>query len=315
MPDSREVTTSPAARPTLGEAYAHCRDLARNHYENFPVASLLLPPAMREPVAVVYAFARTADDLADEGDADEATRIARLEEYGRYLEAAARGEPPDDPVFVALADVLQARSLPVSLCRDLLSAFRQDVTTRRYETFDDVLDYCRRSADPVGRLLLHLHGSATDENLIRSDHICTALQLINFWQDLAQDFEENDRIYVPLEDLRRFGVTETHFRERRTDPAILALMRFQWARARQLMLAGAPLARDIRGRFGLELRLIVEGGLRILDRLEAGSADVFARPRLRRADLLVMVARVFFLRRRPTPYNGANFQDAGCDDA
>lgn len=315
MSCSRENTTATSSRPTLAEAYDHCREMARSHYENFPVASLLLPAAMREPVSVVYAFARTADDLADEGEANEATRLAGLEEFGRSLDAAARREPPPDPVFVALADVLQRRELPVTLCHDLLSAFRQDVSTRRYETFDDVLDYCRRSADPVGRLLLHLHGSATDTNLVRSDRICTALQLINFWQDLAQDFKENDRIYVPMEDMRRFGVTERHFSERRTDEAMLELMRFQWRRARQLMLAGAPLARDIGGRFGLELRLIVEGGLRILDRLEAGSEDVFARPRLRRSDLLVMLGRALLLTRRPTPYNGGNFEDAGRDDA
>lgn len=315
MSSSPESTTAAAPRPTLKQAYAHCGELARSHYENFPVASLLLPAAMREPVSVVYAFARTADDLADEGDADEATRISRLKEFGRSLDAAARGEPPPDPVFVALADVLAVRKLPVSLCHDLLSAFRQDVTTRRYGNFDEVLDYCRRSADPVGRLLLYLHGSATEENLTRSDRICTALQLINFWQDLAQDFDENDRIYVPLDDMRRFGVTEQHFRDRRTDPGMLELMRFQWRRARRMMLDGAPLARDVGGRFGFELRLIVEGGLRILDRLEANTGDVFARPRLRRADLLLMLARAFFLRRRPTPYNGANFRDAGCDDA
>jgi squalene synthase HpnC len=310
-----ENTTATASRPTLPQAYAHCREMAHSHYENFPVASLLLPPAMREPVSVVYAFARTADDLADEGEADEAARLAALEQFGQWLDASARGEPPPDPVFIALADVLERRGLPVSLCHDLLSAFRQDVTTRRYATFEDVLDYCRRSADPVGRLLLHLHGSASDTNLTRSDRICTALQLINFWQDLTQDFEENDRIYVPLEDMRRFGVTEEHFRQRRSDSAMVALMRFQWRRAREIMLSGAPLARDITGRFGLELRLIVEGGLRVLDRLEAGSGDVFARPRLRRSDLLVMFWRALFLRRPPSPYNGANFEDAGRDDA
>lgn len=315
MSEIPEDSAEPAYTPTLEEAYAHCHGLARSHYENFPVASLLLPRPMREPVSVVYAFARTADDLADEGSDDESTRLARLDEYGRRLEAASVGKPPPDPVFVALADVLEERKLPAALFRDLLSAFRQDVTTRRYESFADVLDYCRRSANPVGRLLLHLHGSASEENLARSDRICTALQLINFWQDLAQDFDENDRIYVPQEEMRRFGVTEAHFRERRTDRPMEDLMRFQWERARRIMLEGAPLARDVRGRFGLELRLIVEGGLRILDRLEAGSGDVFARPRLRRADVFRMLTRALFLRRGTTPYNGANFEPAGRDDA
>ncbi len=281
----------------LAEAYRRCRALAHSHYENFPVASVLLPRRLRDPVAAVYAFARTADDLADEGDGDEVQRLAELDAYGARLEAALGGEPPaDDFIFVAVADTVRRFDLPPELFRDLLSAFRQDVTQRRYADFAQLLDYCRRSADPVGRLLLHLHGSASEENLLASDRICSALQLINFYQDLAQDFDENDRIYIPEDEMAAAGVGEAHFRDRVSDAATRGLMGQQVARARAMMLEGAPLGSRLPGRFGLEIRLIVQGGLGVLDRL-AGLDNVFARPRLRRRDYLRFLFNALFHRR------------------
>lgn len=280
-----------AARSAVEKAYRYCESLARNHYENFPVASRLLPRHMRRPVAVVYAFARTADDLADEGELTAEERVAALDAYAAQLNAAAAGSPPPDaPVFVALADVLKRFRLPVTLFSDLLSAFRQDATRKRYRDFADLLDYCRRSADPVGRLLLHLHGSANEENLRLSDRICTSLQLINFLQDLSQDFVENGRIYIPQDEMQQWGVSEAHFRDRRGDAAMRGLLAAQVARTRRMMLEGAPLGARLPGRFGLEIRLIVEGGLAVLDRLER-SEDPFARPRLRRRDWLRMALR------------------------
>ncbi len=163
------------------------------------------------------------------------------------LEETADGRLPGDPIFIALADVLHRYRLPVQLFFDLLSAFRQDVTRKRYRDFEELLDYCRRSADPVGRLLLHLHGSDSEENLALSDCICTSLQLINFYQDLAQDFNENNRIYIPIDELEKAGVSETHFRERRSDPAMHRLFAAQVARARALMLKGAPLGSRLTG--------------------------------------------------------------------
>ncbi len=271
-------------------AYRHCQSLAQSHYENFPVASWILPRPMRRPVAVVYAFARTADDLADEGADDIETRLQALDDYQGRLGQTAAGQPPADPVFIAVADVLKHKPLPVSLFFDLLSAFRQDVTRKRYRDFADLLDYCRRSANPVGRLLLHLHGSASAENLVLSDRICTSLQLINFYQDLAQDFDENGRIYIPVDEMEALEVSEMHFEQRRSDPAMRRLFSAQVARGRAMMLEGAPLGSRLRGRFGLEIRMIVEGGLAVLERL-AAAEDVFARPRLRRRDLLRMLFR------------------------
>ena len=262
-----------------------------DHYENFPVASLLLPARLREPVEAIYAFARSADDIADEGDADAATRLAALDAYRGQLDAIAAGGEPDDPMFQRLARSIREWQLPLPLFRDLLDAFSQDVVKTRYRDFDELLDYCRRSANPIGRLLLCLYRAETKHNLHASDAICSALQLINFWQDVAVDWQKS-RIYLPSDSMARFGVGEDHVANARSDPAWSALMAFEVGRARKMMLDGAPLARRLPGRIGLELRLVVEGGLRILERIEAVGYDVFGhRPSLGRADWARLVWR------------------------
>lgn len=272
----------------LQDAYRHCVQLAQSHYENFPVASRLLPRALREPIAVIYAFARTADDFADEGERAPAERLALLDHYLLQLEATLSGATSADPVFIALGDVIATHHLPAPLFRDLLTAFRSDVTTTRYDTFAAVLHYCQHSANPVGRLLLHLTHAATPEHLKQSDAVCTALQLINFYQDLAQDIDENNRIYIPQDEMARFAVAEDDLRQRRDSPALRALLDLQLDRARVLMHGGAPLANELRGRFGFELRMIVHGGLRVLDRLQQRRDTVFARPRLVPSDWLAI---------------------------
>lgn len=277
---------------TLAQAYAFCAQMARNHYENFPVASRLLPAHLRRPIAVIYAFARSADDFADEGDLPAAQRLALLDAYGRELIEITQGKGSSNPIFMALADVMERHQLPPQLFHDLLAAFRQDVTQTRYANIAELLDYCRRSANPVGRLLLHLNGTANAENLRLSDHICTALQLINFHQDLAQDYDEMDRIYLPADEMQQYGVDPTHFRDRRNDAALRQLLRLHYRRSRELMLAGAPLGRHLRGRFGWEIRLITAAGLRILERLEEQLETApFSRPRLRRRDWPVILWR------------------------
>ncbi|MGE5467118.1 MAG: squalene synthase HpnC [Ignavibacteria bacterium] len=247
-----------------------------DHYENFPVASFLLPARLREPVAAIYAFARSADDFADEGDLPAAERLRLLNGYRDELDAIEAGRATDHPVFRRLRPVIEAHRLPLQLFRDLLDAFAQDVAKTRYATYGELLDYCRRSADPVGRLLLHLFRAATPENLRRSDCVCSALQLINHWQDVAIDWDK-PRVYLPQEDLARFGVSETQIRCRYCDDSWRALMAFEVDRARSLMLEGAPLGRELPGRIGLEIRAIVAGGLRILDKIEAVNYDVFRR--------------------------------------
>lgn len=269
--------------------------MAVDHYENFPVASVLLPAPLREPVAAIYWFARNADDFADEGDLPPAERRALLAEYQGELDAIDRDEPTRHPVFLRLRPVIAHYHLPLQLFRDLLDAFTQDVGKDRYRDFAELMDYCRRSADPVGRLLLHLFGEATPENLSRSDAICSALQLINHWQDVAIDAAKGDRgrIYLPQDEMARFGVSDSDVL-RRVASAVpgdtashnfRALLRFQVDRARSLMLSGAPLGWNLPGRMGLEIRAIVAGGLTILDKIEAIDYEVFERrPKLETFD-------------------------------
>ncbi|HEY4370641.1 MAG TPA: squalene synthase HpnC [Burkholderiales bacterium] len=265
------------------------------HYENFPVASIILPRRLREPIAAIYHFARGADDIADEGDAADAERLAGLEAYRSQLRLAAVGEPPapqpEAMMFIRLGDVIRAHRLPVQLFEDLLDAFAQDVVKKRYADFPEVLDYCRRSANPVGRLLLHLYGKATDENLRQSDCICSALQLINFWQDVAVDWQK-ERVYLPQDSLVRFGATEADIAAGKLTPQFIALMKFEVARARAMLKDGAPLVHALPGRMGIELRMVVQGGLRILEKVDAASYDVFRRrPVLKAWDWLVMAGR------------------------
>lgn len=256
------------------------RAMPVEHYENFPVASLLLPKHLREPVEAIYAFARGADDVADEGNADADTRLAQLALYHAGIDAIEFRMPANDdelrPMFERLERNVRAHDLPLQPFRDLVSAFAQDVVKTRYASYEELLDYCRRSANPVGRLLLHLYGVTDAVSLNRSDDICTALQLINFWQDVGVDIAK-PRIYLPQEDLTRFGVSEDDLVHGRDSEAWRRLMAFQVRRARELMLRGAPLARALPGRIGWELRLIVAGGLRILERIEAVEYDVFGR--------------------------------------
>jgi squalene synthase HpnC len=268
--------------------------MAVNHYENFPVASVLLPARLRRPVELIYSFARQADDFADEGDSPPEQRLGRLAEFASELDRIERGEQPQLPLFTDLAPVIKAHRLPVGLFRDLLSAFSQDVTKSRYTDFGEVMDYCRRSANPVGRLLLHLYQAAEARNLICSDAICSSLQLINFIQDIEIDFRKN-RIYLPRDEMTEYGVNAAQIAERASGAAWQALMMFQIERARSMLLAGAPLARRLPGRVGLELRLIVMGGNCILDKLRAVRGDVFRhRPVLQPYDWLKMLFQSFF---------------------
>jgi squalene synthase HpnC len=271
---------------TLSEAYRYCQDLAAEHYENFPVASQLLPRGFRQPITVIYAFARTADDFADEGNRSSAERLKLLNDYESRLQHLIAGVPGSDPVFIALADVIKRYALPIGLFQDLLSAFSQDVTKQRYENFDEVMDYCRRSANPVGRLLLYLYNEADAKNLSLSDQICTSLQLINFLQDLLQDYDEHQRIYLPQDEMRKYQVSETYLQNHTSDAAMQELIQIQIQRARALLLAGAPLGNKLPGRIGLELRMIIQGGMRILQKLENNNGNVFLRPRLNKYDYL-----------------------------
>ena len=283
---------------SLRDAYAYCMRMARSHYENFPVASVFLPKHLREPISVIYAFARTADDFADEGDALPAVRLAQLDAYVSHLDTLKLGAKVDDPIFIALDDVIKKHALPLELFYDLLTAFSMDVTHHRdghrYANHAEILHYCRYSANPVGRLLLYLYNLVTPMNLAQSDAICSALQIINFLQDVTQDYHEQGRIYFPQDDMARFGVTEEHIRTARTDAAMRALMNHVIDRTRQMMLFGAPLGNALPGRIGFELRMTIQGGLRVLNALQTQRDNVFARPRLGMGDWLKMIVTASF---------------------
>lgn len=272
-------------KETLQNAYQKCINMAQSHYENFPVASRLLPKHLRLPIAVIYAFARRADDFSDEGDLTNDERITALTDFGNKLDQLEHGQFVDDFTFIALADVIEQHQLPFSLFHDLLTAFKMDVTKTRYANFGEVMGYCRYSANPVGRLLLHLNKANTPQNLGYSDAVCSALQLINFLQDISQDLKENDRIYLPQDEMERYGVSEDDLLNKNTNSASRKLIEFQIRRTLKLMQAGAPLGKVLKGRMGLELRMTIMGGTRILYKLNQQYENVFSRPRLSKWDI------------------------------
>lgn len=273
--------------------------MAVDHYENFPVASVLCPPRLRPVIEAIYRFARTADDLADEGDAPQAERLAALAAYRADLAAAAAGRADSGRwprVFPELAANIRAFELPVDLLEDLLSAFEQDTRNPVYADRADLLDYCRRSANPIGRLLLHLYGVREAESLRRSDAVCSALQLINFWQDLSVDLPRG-RHYVPEADLAAHGLARSALQRQQDSAATRALVRglCDWAEA--LMHDGAPLALALPGRAGWELRFVVQGGLRVLERIRAmDHATLAARPKLGAVDVPMLAWRALAMR-------------------
>jgi squalene synthase HpnC len=297
------AVSNPFARfPVNKVAVKHREDNAPvsvDHYENFPVASVLCPPRLRPAVAAIYWFARTADDIADEGDALPLRRLADLAAYRADLDAVVAGNAPSarwQAVFVALAVTLREHRLPASLLRDLLSAFEQDVVKQDYTDRAELLDYCRRSANPVGRLLLHLYGVDDEISAGQSDAICTALQLINFWQDLSIDVTRG-RLYVPRADAARYQVVPAALVKRDNTPATRALVADLVGWSRSMMLSGAPLVHRVPGRAGWELRLVVQGGLRILDKIEAMDfASLVTRPRLRWHDAPLLAWRALCMR-------------------
>ena len=273
---------------SVDRAYEYCERLARSHYENFPVGSALIPKRLRKHFFSIYAFARIADDFADEDYGQgygENERLDLLNEWRRMLMESLVGRARH-PVFVALARTASEFDLPAVLFEDLLSAFAQDVTVRRYESFDQVLDYCRRSANPIGRLILLLFGYRDEQRHQWSDDICTALQLTNHWQDVGVDLEK-DRIYLPQDDLSRFELSADDLMRRDASDRFKQLMKSEVERAQAMFARGKPLCTSVSGRLGLELRSVWLGGMRILDRVEMNGWDVFAdRPVITSTDKL-----------------------------
>ena len=289
--------------PQIRAAYEHCENLAKTHYENFPVASVLVPARMRRHIAAVYAFARTADDFADEPSRPPDLRLQLLDDWQSRLRRSVSAVPPStDPIFVALRDTMERCALPVELFEDLLSAFRQDVTVKRYETWHDVSDYCRRSANPVGRLVLRIAGVQNDSADRASDAVCSALQLANFWQDFGVDWL-NGRLYVPAEELRIHGAAEQDLDRPAMTPAWRSTMRAAVERTRHLFAEGRPVTEAVTGRLRWELRATWLGGMRILDKVEALNYDTLHdRPKLSAADAAGILIGVLNWRARSTSH-------------
>jgi squalene synthase HpnC len=284
---------------SIDDAVAHCQRLADRHYENFPTASIVLPASVRPAIAAIYAFARTADDFADEARF-EGRRLELLARWRELLNEAAAGRPEGE-VFTALAAAIGRHDLPVVELDKLIQAFEQDCVKARYATRAEILDYCTRSANPVGRLVLAAHGIEDASSISWSDAICTGLQLTNFWQDVGIDLDK-DRIYLPQEDLARFGVSESDLFRKVATPDFRSLLAFEVERTRAIFAEGEPLVLTARGRLGLWLRLVWAGGHGILDRIDRAGHDVFGRrPALRKIDWIVMLVPALLGRTSPRP--------------
>ena len=278
----------PATAPTLDQAREYCARLARSHYENFSVASWFLPKRLRQHFFNVYAYCRISDDLGDEVGNTNASLVL-LDQWQRELDACYEGSPKH-PVFVALAETVRTFDIPKHEFSDLLTAFRQDQTITRFETFDHVLAYCHYSANPVGHLVLYLCGYRDAERQQLSDFTCTALQLANFWQDVSVDYAK-DRIYLPLEDLRRFGVTEDDIAQKRNTSAFCEMMKFEVERARDWFRQGLPLIGKVDRELAVDLDLFSRGGLEILSAIEKQSFAVLGnRPAISKTRKLALVA-------------------------
>jgi squalene synthase HpnC len=279
----------PASAPALDEAQQYCAHLARTHYENFSVATWFLPKRLRQHFFNIYAYCRISDDLGDEVG-DTAASLALLDEWQRELDLCYEGAPKH-PVFVALSETVRQFDIPKHEFSDLLTAFRQDQTVTRFETFNDVLGYCHYSANPVGHLVLYLCGYRDAERQQFSDYTCTALQLANFWQDISVDYAKA-RIYLPLEDLRRFGVTEDEIAQQQNTPAFCEMMKFQVERARDWFRQGLPLIANVDRDLAIDLDLFSRGGLEILNAIEQqGYAVLGNRPAISKSRKLGLVAR------------------------
>lgn len=286
LPSSYRI---PESAPTLAEARLYCERLARTHYENFSVATWFLPARLRQHFFNVYAYCRISDDLGDEvGDAKQSLEL--LDQWETELNACYEGSPRH-PVFVALTETVKQCNIPKHEFSDLLTAFRRDQTITRFETFQDVLGYCRYSANPVGHLVLYLCGYSDEERQQLSDYTCTALQLANFWQDVHVDYGKG-RIYLPLEDLKRFGVSEDDIEQRRATVGFLDMMRFEVERAWQWFERGLPLAKKVGKELAVDIELFSRGGQEILNAIERQGFDVLRkRPVISRGRKLLLVAR------------------------
>lgn len=275
---------------TLDNAYQVCLKTAQQHYENFPTAARLLAKPHRRATAAIYAFARGADDIADEGSISADERHRQLDHYADQLIRISSGDTPTEPIFIALADTIVRYQLPITPFTKLLQAFRQDIETIRYSSFSTLTDYCEHSANPVGELILRLHGIWTEANAIYSDRICTALQLINFLQDIDSDYQDRGRLYIPQTEIHAFGLDESAFAQRVNSRSLHDLINHQINRASLLLHEGVPLLRNCPWRLRTILKITILSADRIVEKL-LRRHDVFSRPALQATDITLIALR------------------------
>ncbi len=282
--------------PSIEESYSYCEQMAKSHYENFPVGSFLIPKEKRRHIWAVYAFARTADDFADEGrsafetPADLQKRLAALDDWEYKLLQATKGQT-EHPIFIAVAQTLKDAQIPVQLLKDLITAYRMDVQRKRHKSFEDLLFYCKHSANPVGRLVLHIMGYKDEAIHLLSDNICTALQLANFWQDVAVDLEK-DRIYLPEDEMKRFRVTEGDLHAKICNRAFQTLMQYCSDKTKSLFNQGLPLTQKVGKDLKWEMKLTWLGGTTILKKLSQNHYDIYRnRPVIGMMDKITLLTR------------------------
>ncbi|NOY67816.1 MAG: squalene synthase HpnC [Gammaproteobacteria bacterium] len=278
---------------TTAQAYKHCQKLTSSHYENFPVASILLPARLRKPISAIYAFARMADDFADEGNLSVTERYKLLDSAKHNLLKAADNKPDDNPVYIALADTLEHHPALLPQLLNLLTAFNQDVEKDRYASFGEVMTYCRNSANPVGHMLLILFNEDNEKNVACSDAVCSALQIINFLQDIQSDYCQRNRIYMPADEMQQYQITTDNFDKNSPPHKLTNFMNFQVQRTLKLLQAGAPLGFALKGRVGFELRMIILGGWLILKKINDNQGDINNPPKLDKKDWLWVFLHAF----------------------
>lgn len=287
--------------PSLKSSYSYCLQIAKNHYENFPVASKWLPKNIRKSIIVIYAFARIADDIADEGDASPKSRINSLNSFIDKINQIAKGEDIPEHLWIALKDVCTKHKLPLNLLKDLIDAFKQDIIKKDYENFNEVLFYCQRSANPIGRLLLHLTNNATPENIFMSDMVCSSLQIINFLQDIDKDINERDRCYFPKDELEVMGITKKDLGNNLDNPKVMLFLELQTLRALNIMQKGKKLTKNVKGFFSFELSCIIAGGEIIGERL-LKRVHHHKRPVINKKDILKMLIRAIKHKKKSNSY-------------
>ena len=278
----------------IQSSYSFCLNIVNNHFKYFPNTLWLLPTKIRNPICAIYAFARTANDLADKGTATENERLKQIDKMAQNLDTIRYGKTIEDPIFIALSDTIEKFDLPISLLHDLLIAPRMDVTVHRYENFDDLLNYCKYSANPIGQLLLYLFNSVSVQNISYSNAICSALQLINILLHVEQDYIEQGIIYLPLNDMQKYNINESALSDKTFSPEFRQLIESLLVRVQEMLNSGKPLAKELSGRVGFELKLTVTSANRIIHKISSNQTDVFTQQKLNWLDIIWVFKHALF---------------------